>query len=112
MQSGFNNQRAKLKELFVQKERELEDLKTKMIVAEVKAQEEISSLQQLVQGLTKVDFWIIKKIFTLIIDITLFLFRLRNNWGVSHLQNWIRELERGDEPIISRKSTTPTAAAV
>lgn len=56
MQSGFNNQRAKLKELFVQKERELEDLKTKMIVAEVKAQEEISSLQQLVQGLTKVDF--------------------------------------------------------
>lgn len=50
MQSGFNAQRAKMKELFVQKERELNELKTKMIVAEVKAQEEISSLQQLVQG--------------------------------------------------------------
>ncbi|XP_065370177.1 rab GTPase-binding effector protein 1 isoform X2 [Calliphora vicina] len=49
MQYGFNSQRAKLKELFVQKERELDELKTKMIVAEVKAQEEISSLQQLVQ---------------------------------------------------------------
>ncbi|KNC32339.1 hypothetical protein FF38_12478 [Lucilia cuprina] len=51
MQYGFNSQRAKLKELFVQKERELEEMKSKMIVAEVKAQEEISSLQQLVQGL-------------------------------------------------------------
>lgn len=51
MQYGFNSQRAKLKELFVQKERELDELKTKLIVQEVKAQEEISSLQQLVQGL-------------------------------------------------------------
>lgn len=51
MQFGFNNQRAKLKELFVQKERELDELKTKLVVAELKAQEEISSLQQLVQGI-------------------------------------------------------------
>ena len=51
MQYGFNSQRAKLKELFVQKERELAELKTKLVVQEVKAQEEISSLQQLVQGL-------------------------------------------------------------
>lgn len=50
MQNGFNSQRAKLKELFVQKERELDDMRNKMVVAEFKAQEEISSLQQLVQG--------------------------------------------------------------
>ncbi|XP_013097984.1 early endosome antigen 1 [Stomoxys calcitrans] len=49
MQNGFNAQRARLKELFVQKEQELDALKTKLVVAEMKAQEEISSLQQLVQ---------------------------------------------------------------
>ncbi|XP_075167010.1 rab GTPase-binding effector protein rabaptin-5 [Haematobia irritans] len=49
MQNNFNAQRARLKELFVQKEQELDGLKTKLVVTEMKAQEEISSLQQLVQ---------------------------------------------------------------
>ncbi|XP_061394376.1 rab GTPase-binding effector protein 1 [Musca vetustissima] len=49
MLNGFNAQRARLKELFVQKEQELESLKSKLLVTEIKAQEEISSLQQLVQ---------------------------------------------------------------
>ncbi|XP_073844783.1 rab GTPase-binding effector protein rabaptin-5 isoform X2 [Musca autumnalis] len=49
MLNNFNAQRARLKELFVQKEQELESLKSKLLVTEIKAQEEISSLQQLVQ---------------------------------------------------------------
>ncbi|XP_058979799.1 rab GTPase-binding effector protein 1-like [Musca domestica] len=49
MLNNFNAQRAKLKELFVQKEQELNAMKSKLTVMEIKAQEEISSLQQLVQ---------------------------------------------------------------
>uniref|UniRef100_A0A1B0BEQ5 FYVE-type domain-containing protein n=1 Tax=Glossina palpalis gambiensis TaxID=67801 RepID=A0A1B0BEQ5_9MUSC len=49
MLKSFDSQRAKLKELYVQKVRELDEVKTSMVVAEIKAQEEISSLQQLVQ---------------------------------------------------------------
>lgn len=67
MQNEFNTQRAKMKELFMQKEAEREklqkesdELKTQLMVADLKlenemllkdqrAQEEISSLQQLVQ---------------------------------------------------------------
>lgn len=75
MFNQFNQQRAKLKELFIQKEseyqkcleskqelqKELDDLKSQLYVVECKsesriqnldrkAQEEIQSLQQLVQG--------------------------------------------------------------
>ncbi|KAH8271569.1 hypothetical protein KR018_008724 [Drosophila ironensis] len=67
MQNEFNAQRAKMRELFMQKEAEcgqlqaeLDDLRTRLVVADLKsenemqlrdskAQEEISSLQQLVQ---------------------------------------------------------------
>lgn len=67
MQNEFNTQRAKMKDLFMQKEaerkqlqNELDELKTHLMVADLKsenemllkdqkAQEEISSLQQLVQ---------------------------------------------------------------
>lgn len=75
IQNEFNAQRAKMKELYLQKEtelnkchvdrkklqRELDEMKSQFVVAdlksenelrlkELKAQEEISSLQQLVQG--------------------------------------------------------------
>ncbi|XP_017960973.1 rab GTPase-binding effector protein 1 isoform X2 [Drosophila navojoa] len=56
MQNEFNTQRAKMKELYMQKEAErkqlqdeLNELKNEMQLKDIKAQEEISSLQQLVQ---------------------------------------------------------------
>lgn len=47
---SFNTQRAKMKELFVQTERERDELKTQLVLLEMKTQEEISSLHQIVQG--------------------------------------------------------------
>lgn len=65
MLKSFDSQRAKLKELYVQKVRELDEVKTSMVVAEIKAQEEISSLQQLVQGNLELFFifFIVCKLF-------------------------------------------------
>lgn len=42
-----------MKELYVQTEKERDDLKTQLVLLEVKTQEEISSLHQIVQGLYK-----------------------------------------------------------
>lgn len=48
---SFNTQRAKMKELYVQTERERDELKTQLVLLEMKTQEEITSLHQIVQGL-------------------------------------------------------------
>lgn len=64
---SFNTQRAKMKDLYVQTERERDELKTQLVVLEMKTQEEVTSLHQIVQGLTNLLYIYIVKYYKVII---------------------------------------------
>lgn len=112
MQDEFNVQRAKYREIYLKKEeelnevkKELDDLKSQLLVAKCrneneleirdkKAQEEIASLQQLVQGILVFNFYFIPT--SLNVFILIFFFKIETIDESSIIK---QEFERIQEEI-------------